>query len=232
MTGTIRDNILFGLSFDQAWYDQVIDACCLRSDLENNFVLGDQTQVGERGITCSGGQKSRISLARAIYSCAPVVLLDDVLSAVDAHVGSRMFAEAICGLLKGRTVVFVSHQVQFLPQSDYVVLMAGGAPFAHGSYEEVMSSSKEVAKIMDFSRVGLEDGERETEVDAAARQGGAGSDTEAKGATPGGAAAAAGTGTASSAAADNATPTDAQDIEIVAMDENVDNKLRIDKTDG
>ena len=77
---TVRDNILFGKSYDEEWYKTVIKACCLESDLEQ-FRSGDQTEIGERGINISGGQKARVSLARAVYSKAEIYLLDDPLSA-------------------------------------------------------------------------------------------------------------------------------------------------------
>jgi ABC-type multidrug transport system fused ATPase/permease subunit len=87
VNATIRDNILFGHEYDAKRYAETVEACCLRPDLAL-FAAGDQTEVGEQGITLSGGQRQRLSLARAVYSDADVVLLDDVLSAVDAHVGA------------------------------------------------------------------------------------------------------------------------------------------------
>lgn len=79
---TVRDNITFGRDFNQIWYDQVVEACALKPDFKM-FTAGDQTEVGERGITLSGGQKQRISIARAIYFGADIVIMDDPLSAVD-----------------------------------------------------------------------------------------------------------------------------------------------------
>ncbi|TRM63381.1 P-loop containing nucleoside triphosphate hydrolase protein [Schizophyllum amplum] len=109
---SIKDNILFSLPYDQARYDAVLEACALTADLD---VLedGDAAEIGERGVNLSGGQKARVSLARAVYSRAETLLLDDVLSAVDAHTAQHLFTKCLMGeLMKGRTVVLVSHHVQ------------------------------------------------------------------------------------------------------------------------
>ncbi|TRY94827.1 hypothetical protein DNTS_020480, partial [Danionella cerebrum] len=98
--GTVRDNILMGESFDQSRYASVIHACSLKPDLAI-LPYGDQTEIGERGINLSGGQKQRVSLARAVYSNRDIFLLDDPLSAVDAHVGKHIFEECIKKELKG-----------------------------------------------------------------------------------------------------------------------------------
>lgn len=91
---TVRDNILFGQAYDRKRYNKVIDACALRADIDI-LSAGDLTEIGEKGINLSGGQKQRISLARAVYSDADLYLLDDPLSAVDAHVGKHIFEEVI-----------------------------------------------------------------------------------------------------------------------------------------
>ncbi|KAL5041870.1 hypothetical protein BDW71DRAFT_201014 [Aspergillus fruticulosus] len=96
---TVRDNIVFGQPFDSDWYYKVVDACALRADFRS-LPAGDMTEIGERGINLSGGQKQRVNLARAVYSRTDIVLMDDPLSAVDAHVGEHIFQHAICGLLK------------------------------------------------------------------------------------------------------------------------------------
>src|SRR5271155_3647946 len=108
---TIRDNILFGNEFDEERYWNVVEACALKLDLDM-FEAGDRTEVGEKGITLSGGQKQRLALARAVYSPAQTILLDDVLSALDVHVGKFIFEKCITGeLLRGRTVLLVTHNV-------------------------------------------------------------------------------------------------------------------------
>uniref|UniRef100_A0A6Q2ZP50 ATP-binding cassette, sub-family C (CFTR/MRP), member 12 n=1 Tax=Esox lucius TaxID=8010 RepID=A0A6Q2ZP50_ESOLU len=109
--GTVRDNILMGDTFDQARYNEVIGACSLIPDLAI-LPYGDQTEIGERGLNLSGGQKQRISLARAVYSDKDIFLLDDPLSAVDAHVGKHIFEECIKKTLKGKSIILVTHQLQ------------------------------------------------------------------------------------------------------------------------
>ena len=104
---TIRDNILFGAPFDEERYNKVIDQCALKRDL-TLFDAGDLTEVGEKGLTLSGGQKARITLARAVYSHAQILLLDDVLAALDVHTSRWIVDKCFKGdLLRGRTVVLV-----------------------------------------------------------------------------------------------------------------------------
>ena len=97
MNGTIQENILMGLEMDSTFYNEVISPCGLKTDFEQ-FINGDMTIVGDRGVQCSGGQRARIGLARAIYQDPDVLLLDDPLSAVDTKVGRKMFYSAIIGL--------------------------------------------------------------------------------------------------------------------------------------
>jgi len=96
--------------------------------------------VGEKGVTLSGGQKQRVSLARAVYRDADVVLLDDPLSAVDAHVGKWLFERCICGVLRNKTRVLVTHQTQFLPQVDRVAVLGGGRLLHFGTYQELAAA--------------------------------------------------------------------------------------------
>ncbi|KAM7058312.1 LOW QUALITY PROTEIN: ATP-binding cassette sub-family C member 11 [Molossus nigricans] len=112
--------ILMGNQYDQARYLQVLHCCSLIRDLEI-LPCGDMTEIGERGLNLSGGQKQRISLARAVYSDREVYLLDDPLSAVDAHVGKHIFEECIQKTLRGKTVVLVTHQLQHLQVCDQVI---------------------------------------------------------------------------------------------------------------
>jgi len=125
---SLRDNVLFGTPFDATRYARVLSACALDADLQA-LPNGDATEIGERGINLSGGQKARVALARACYVRADTILLDDVLSAVDAEVGATLMQKCICGLLRERgcTVVFVTHHVQWLSSCDYTMqLDAGG----------------------------------------------------------------------------------------------------------
>lgn len=121
---TIRANIVFGAQFDEARYKKVIHQCCLERDLEL-FEAGDQTEVGEKGLTLSGGQKARITLARAIYSQASILLLDDVLAALDAHTAKWIIDKCLSGdLIHGRTVLLVTHNVAMArPIASFVVAM-------------------------------------------------------------------------------------------------------------
>ncbi|KAI8360085.1 hypothetical protein B0O80DRAFT_194371 [Mortierella sp. GBAus27b] len=138
---TIRNNILFGLPFEQRRYDQVIEMCALRRDFEI-LEHGDETEIGERGITLSGGQKQRIALARAIYSRAGHILLDDCLSAVDAHTAKWLFAKCLMGpLMQGRTRILVTHAVSLtLRGAAHVVVLKDGTVVANGSPAQVLQS--------------------------------------------------------------------------------------------
>ncbi|RWW72242.1 hypothetical protein BHE74_00019961 [Ensete ventricosum] len=140
--GTIQANIVFGQPMDRKRYEEVIRVCCLEKDLEM-MEFGDQTEIGERGINLSGGQKQRIQLARAVYQDCDIYLLDDVFSAVDAQTGSEIFKECIRGVLKGKTIVLVTHQVDFLHNVD---LILSGTDFAalvaaHDSSMELVEQS-------------------------------------------------------------------------------------------
>ncbi|KAJ2736795.1 hypothetical protein IW152_000549 [Coemansia sp. BCRC 34962] len=127
---TIRDNILFGEAYNQGRYEQVLWACALIPDLRI-LPAGDMSEIGERGITLSGGQKQRVALARAIYSSRRILLVDDCLSAVDAHTGKHILHKCLLsdsGLMHGRTRILVTHHMPMcLPHCQFVVLMRGGA---------------------------------------------------------------------------------------------------------
>ncbi|GKF09188.1 ABC transporter C family member 14-like protein, partial [Tanacetum coccineum] len=116
---TIQENILFGSPMDQHKYKNIIRTCCLEKDLEM-MEFGDQTEIGERGINLSGGQKQRIQLARAVYQDSDIYLLE-VFSAVDAHTGSQIFKECVRGVLKDKTILLVTHQVDLLHNVDLIL---------------------------------------------------------------------------------------------------------------
>ncbi|KAJ6256886.1 hypothetical protein Dda_8756 [Drechslerella dactyloides] len=124
---TIKDNILFGLPFDEKRYKEVLDVCSLKKDMEM-LEDGDLTAIGEQGINLSGGQKWRISLARAVYSRAGILIFDDIFSAVDAHVGKEIFNKCLTGdIMKGRTRIVVTHHVQLcLPKTEYIIELRDG----------------------------------------------------------------------------------------------------------
>jgi len=133
---TLQDNILMERELDDARYIETVEACALLADLEA-LPGGDQTEIGEKGVNLSGGQKHRVALARACYSDADIYLLDDPLSAVDAHVGRHLFEKCICGLLHEKTRILVSHQLQFLPHADLIMVMKLGRIVDVGTYEEL-----------------------------------------------------------------------------------------------
>ncbi|KAJ8954552.1 hypothetical protein NQ318_000786, partial [Aromia moschata] len=145
--GSVRQNILFGQKFISKKYEEVVRVCAL----ERDFTLlphGDRTLIGDRGVTLSGGQRARINLARAIYKDADIYLLDDPLSAVDTHVGKQLFDDCICGYLKNRCIVLVTHQLQYLSQVPLIYLIQGGKIEASGSYAELQTSEGEFTKLL------------------------------------------------------------------------------------
>ncbi|ENN80380.1 hypothetical protein YQE_03197, partial [Dendroctonus ponderosae] len=123
--GTLRDNILFGKAFDESRYTEVLFACGLRDDI-SNLPNGDLTGVGESGMTLSGGQKSRVALARAVYQDKSVYLLDDIVSAVDRNVAKHIFQHCILGLLKEKTRILCTHHVEFLVYADRIAVLENG----------------------------------------------------------------------------------------------------------
>jgi ATP-binding cassette subfamily C (CFTR/MRP) protein 4 len=142
MDGTIRDNILMGLDYQPDWYDHVVRACCLLPDF-GQFRDGDQTIVGDRGVQCSGGQRARIGLARAIYRDADLLVVDDPLSAVDSKVGRQLYQDALIGLgvNKGKCVILATHQHQYVHDCRCVLVSAGRVDCV-GTYEDCVVASK------------------------------------------------------------------------------------------
>ncbi|KAL3738257.1 hypothetical protein ACJRO7_019738 [Eucalyptus globulus] len=146
-TGTIQENILFGSAMDSIRYREVIQKCSLAEDIKM-FPFGDQTQIGERGVNLSGGQKQRIQLARALYQDADVYLLDDPFSAVDAHTATSLFNEYVMKALSGKTVLLVTHQVDFLPAFNSILLMSSGQIVSTGIYDQLMASCQEFQDLV------------------------------------------------------------------------------------
>ncbi|XP_051528611.1 ATP-binding cassette sub-family C member 10-like isoform X2 [Myxocyprinus asiaticus] len=142
---TVRDNILFGRGFDSMFYQAVIEACALADDL-NILPDGDQTEVGENGVTLSGGQKSRLALARAVYMEKEIYLLDDPLAAVDADVAHHLMEKCILGILKDKTRILCTHRIEFVDKADVVMLMDNGMIVRTGTPNEVLSLVKAVPK--------------------------------------------------------------------------------------
>ncbi|CAL7941040.1 unnamed protein product [Xylocopa violacea] len=145
--GSVRQNILFGRKMDQHRYDRVVKACQLRRDF-SLLPYGDRTIVGERGISLSGGQRARINLARAVYAENEMYLLDDPLSAVDAHVGKHIFEECVVKYLKGKTRILVTHQLQFLRNVDRIIVLKDGEIQAEGSYNELASVGIDFGRLL------------------------------------------------------------------------------------
>ncbi|EXC22155.1 ABC transporter C family member 3 [Morus notabilis] len=146
-SGKIEENILFGEEMDRERYERVLEACSLKKDLEI-LPFGDQTVIGERGINLSGGQKQRIQIARALYQDADIYLFDDPFSAVDAHTGSHLFKECLLGLLSSKTVIYVTHQVEFLPTADLILVMKDGRITQAGKYDEIFNSGSDFMELV------------------------------------------------------------------------------------
>ncbi|KAJ2040841.1 hypothetical protein GGI08_008016, partial [Coemansia sp. S2] len=139
MNATLRSNVLFGLKYDESFYNRVIDACALRPDLDM-LTAGDMTEIGEKGINLSGGQKARVSLARAVYARADVYILDDPLSAVDAHVARHLFDQVLgpAGLLKSRCRIHATNAIQFIGKCDSVLMLRDGQIAECGTVGDLM----------------------------------------------------------------------------------------------
>ncbi|KAF9937640.1 Multidrug resistance-associated protein 1 [Mortierella alpina] len=135
----LRENIVFGKDFEQERYNTVVKVCALERDL-TLLSHGDMTEIGERGSNLSGGQKQRVSLARAVYHKSDIVLMDDPLSAVDQNVGRHIFDQCIRGFLSDRTVIIVTHQLQYLHRCDKVVMLQSGRIAYQGTYNELMAN--------------------------------------------------------------------------------------------
>ncbi|MBA0761401.1 hypothetical protein Gotri_024053 [Gossypium trilobum] len=146
-TGSIQENILFGSVMDPVWYQEVVGKCCLIKDLEM-LPFGDLTEIGERGVNLSGGQKQRIQLARALYQNADIYFLDDPFSAVDAQTATSLFNEYVMRALSDKTVLLVSHQVDFLPAFNSILLMSGGEIIEAGTYDQLLASSQKFQDLV------------------------------------------------------------------------------------
>ncbi|CAJ1962705.1 unnamed protein product [Cylindrotheca closterium] len=142
LNATVRENILFGKPMDEDRYNRVIRACQLEHDL-TLLEDGDLTDIGEKGINLSGGQKARVSVARAAYADADVVILDDPLSALDPEVAAALFNDCIVGdLMAGKTRLLVTNQLQFLTQCDHVVVLKKGEVMEDGTAPELLANKE------------------------------------------------------------------------------------------
>lgn len=156
LNASLRENILMGREYKEDWYNKVIDACCLVPDI-NSLPSGDNTEIGERGINLSGGQKARVCLARAVYSEREIYLLDDPLSSVDNHVASHIFNQCFIRLLRGKTRILVTHRHSFLNRVDRVVEMK------EGEIDKIVSGNSEIVDETEEQEVEREQSEVETQ---------------------------------------------------------------------
>jgi ATP-binding cassette subfamily C (CFTR/MRP) protein 1 len=153
MNASVRENIVFGHRWDPQFYDKTIKACALRDDFAS-LPDADQTEVGERGISLSGGQKARLTLARAVYARADVYLLDDCLSAVDQHVGRHLIDNVLGskGLLAGKTRILATNSIPVLMEADMIALLRDGKILEKGTYGQLMAMKGEVANLIKTSQ--------------------------------------------------------------------------------
>ncbi|KIJ49226.1 hypothetical protein M422DRAFT_225864 [Sphaerobolus stellatus SS14] len=149
MNATLRDNILFGREADEEFFEDIIKACSLEHDLEM-LPNAEMTEIGEKGINLSGGQKARVSLARAAYSDSSVILLDDPLSAVDAHVGRDLLHKCLLsGPLANKTRILVTHALHVLQHTDYVYVMDAGKIVEEGTYHDLIANGAAFSRLVE-----------------------------------------------------------------------------------
>ncbi|NXJ16927.1 MRP7 protein, partial [Odontophorus gujanensis] len=148
---TVRENILFGRQYDARLYEEVVEACALSEDL-SILPAGDQTEVGENGVTLSGGQKARIALARAVYQEKELYLLDDPLAAVDADVANHLMQKCILGILQHKTRILCTHRTEFLEKADALLLMDNGRIIKSGPPADILPLVETVAKFKDANK--------------------------------------------------------------------------------
>lgn len=149
MNATLRENITFGQAEDDEKFREIVQACCLEPDLRM-LPHAERTEIGEKGINLSGGQKARVSLARAAYSGADTVLMDDSLSAVDAFVGKSILENCLLsGPLADKTRVLVTHALHVLDKTDYIYVMDNGTIVEQGTYNDLMENSVVFSRLME-----------------------------------------------------------------------------------
>lgn len=149
MNASVKENIVFGHRWDPHFYDITVEACALLDDFAT-LPDGDQTEVGERGISLSGGQKARVTLARAVYARADIYLLDDCLSAVDQHVGRHIINRVLGrrGILSGKTRILATNAITVLKEADFIGLLRNGTIIEKGTYEQLLAMKGEVANLI------------------------------------------------------------------------------------
>ncbi|XP_012536071.1 multidrug resistance-associated protein 4 isoform X2 [Monomorium pharaonis] len=160
---TVRQNILFGQSYERKRYQKVVKACALERDFKQ-FPQGDQTVVGERGSSLSGGQKARINLARALYRQSDIYLLDDPLSAVDAHVSKHLFHECIQRYLHGKTRILATHQLQYIKGVDAIILLEQGKIKYFSHYQDLLEYRPEYSVLLATENETIDDSSLEKSI--------------------------------------------------------------------
>nr|XP_040570177.1 multidrug resistance-associated protein 1-like [Lepeophtheirus salmonis] len=161
---SLKNNILFGKPYDEEWYNQVLEYCCLTYDL-SLLPAGDETEIGERGINLSGGQRQRISLARAIYSDADVYIFDNPLSALDSQVGKSVFNNVLnnnTGIIKDKTRLLVTHGISYLPHVHHIAVMLKGEIIHEGTYQELLE--KKIIQTIEEEEEQEKDGVQENNI--------------------------------------------------------------------
>ena len=135
LNDTMRNNIIFHSPYDKQKYEKIVNICQLKPDFEL-LKLGDLTTISDKGDNLSGGQKTRLTIARAVYNDADIYLFDDPFSALDAFVGKKIFDNVIKKYLKGKTILVITHALQYLPQMDYVIKMDEGKIEYYGNVKD------------------------------------------------------------------------------------------------
>lgn len=149
MNATVRENIVFGHRWDPEFYDLTVEACALTDDFKT-IPDGDQTEIGERGISLSGGQKARLTLARAVYARADIYVLDDILSAVDQHVGRHLIDRVLGkeGILNSKTRILATNAIPVLKSAEFIGLLRDKTLVEKGTYEQLIAMKGEVAHLV------------------------------------------------------------------------------------
>ncbi|KAJ3309499.1 hypothetical protein HDV04_005991 [Boothiomyces sp. JEL0838] len=158
LTDTVEGNILFNNNLDQERLKTVLEATGLDVDMQQ-LPAGVKTEIGEKGVNLSGGQKARVSMARAMYQDTDIVILDDPISALDAQVGRKVFTDAIKGYLEDKTVILVTHQLHFLPELDYIITLDKGTIAEQGTFKELMEAKGNMYEMMKHYSVDEQDSE-------------------------------------------------------------------------
>ncbi|CAI5013168.1 CGH_1_collapsed_G0024820.mRNA.1.CDS.1 [Saccharomyces cerevisiae] len=159
---SVRDNIIFGSPFNKEKYDEVVRVCSLKADLDI-LPAGDMTEIGERGITLSGGQKARINLARSVYKKKDIYLFDDVLSAVDSRVGKHIMDECLTGMLANKTRILATHQLSLIERASRVIVLGTDGQVDIGTVDELKARNQTLTNLLQFSSQNSEKEDEEQE---------------------------------------------------------------------